>query len=258
MGIPSAVNADIDAPRATTFVVSMAEALERLLPHCDNKPHKVAARLNAQQGDGDVVLLGGGVAMAPDANPLMLTVKAHIPPDGRAFLYVQVNQGLNGDYSIWDGETVSSLRRHHEFWAFERESFDDHFPRGPIPHKPVLSETAPTAPVSNEPVSNEPVSNKLVSDRSKNRGGREREFDVEMLLTEALVYLAIEGELPKHVTGDNSLHEKLELQLGAECPKRARFSEFFGPIYNRIEDERRRRHTEVERARRPTEAKRLR
>src|SRR5262249_40953380 len=144
------------------------------------------------------------------------------------------------------------------FWAFERESFDDHFPDGPIPHKPALSEAIPIELVSNEPVSNEPVSNELVSDRSTNRGGRERQFDAEMLLTEALVYLAVEGELPKHVAGDNSLHEKLELQLGAECPGRSRFSELFGPIYKRIEDERRRRHTEVERARRPIEAKRLR
>jgi len=253
MGVPSTVNADANAPRATTFVVSMAEALERLLPRCHDNPHKVAARLDVQHRKDDVFLLGGGVAMPPGSNPSMLGIVAHIPPAGPPFLYVQCRAGRPPG-PIWDvGMTLEDLNKHHRFWAFERESFDDHFPDGPIPHKPALSEAIPT-----ELVSNEPVSNESVSDGPKNRGGREQDYDVGKLLTEALVYLAIEGELPKHVTGDNSLHEKLELQLGAECPKRARFSEFFGPIYNRIEEERRRRHTEVERARRPIEAKRLR
>src|SRR5262249_19838001 len=137
MGAPSAVDADANAPRVTAPAgsVFMAEALARYLPHCDNKPHKVAARLDAQQREGDVRLLGGNVAIAPGANPSMLGVKAHISPDGRAFLYVQVRKGLAGDYPIWDGETVTSLSQHHQFWAFERESFDAHFPDAPVSNK---------------------------------------------------------------------------------------------------------------------------
>jgi hypothetical protein len=88
-------------------------------------------------------------------------------------------------------------------WAFERERFERHFPGGP-----------------------------------KNRGGRPREFNVEDLLAEALVYTAVAGALPKTVEGEGSLHEKLLLRLGSRCPGRVRFGEIFGPIYQRIKDER--------------------
>jgi hypothetical protein len=185
----------------------MVEALERLLPHCDDNPHRVASRLDAQHREGEIRLLGGGVAIAPNANPAMLGVAAHISSDGRACLYVQVRRGLAGNYPTWhsapDDDTTESLDRHHQFWTFERKSFDTHMPSV-----------------------------------SKNRGGRPREFNDMDLLVEALVYVGVAGALPKTVEGEGSLHEKLKLRLGSRCPERARFHRVFGPIFQRIKDER--------------------
>src|SRR5262245_9368144 len=121
---------------ATASSVSMVEALERLLPRCENNPHKVAARLDAQHREADVPLLGGGVAIAPGANPSMLGIKAHIRPDGRAFLHVQVRKALDGNYTLWDGKTEPSLEEHHKFWTFERKSFDAHLPDAPVSAAP--------------------------------------------------------------------------------------------------------------------------
>ncbi len=205
--------------------VSLGEALERYLPHCENNPHKVAARLDAQHRDGDVRLLGGDAMMAPGANPSMLGVKAHIAPDGRAFLYVQVRKGLVGDYPIWDGETVTSLRKHHEFWAFERESFDAHLP------------AAPSAPIPSAPVADGPVSTE-----AKNLGGHPAEYEIVDLLIEALVYVGVKGQLPKTMRGAGGLHDQLKQRLGSRCPGSTRFGEIFGPIYQRIKNEQPPRH----------------
>jgi hypothetical protein len=184
--------------------VLMAEALERLLPYCDGSPHQVAARLDKQHREGDVGLLGGGTAMAPAANPALLGVVAHIPPVGEAFLYVQVRQNLGMHCPIWDG-TVTSLEQHHDFWAFERTSFENHFPNTATP---------------------------------KNRGGRPAEYSVEDLVTEALVYVVVAGALPKTVEGEGGLYEKLRDRLRSRCPAPTRLREIFGPIYQRIENER--------------------
>jgi hypothetical protein len=228
-GIPRDAKHETTAPVVS---VSMAEALERLLPYCDNNPHKVAARLDAQHREGDVRLLGGDVAMAPGANPAMLGIAAHIPPDGRAVLYIQVRKALAGDYPIWDGETVTSLSQHHQFWAFERENFDAHFPGEPIPDKPIADKSIPDELISDTPIPDEP----------KNRGGRPPDFEVIDLLTEALVYVGVAGKLPKTAGGEGGLREKLKQRLGPRCPGRTRFNEIFGPIYQRIQNERPPRH----------------
>jgi hypothetical protein len=212
--------------------VSMADALERLLPYCDGNPHKVAARLDARHREGEIRLLAGGVVMAPGANPAMMGIAAHIPPDGRAVLYVQVRKALVGDYPIWDGKTVESLEKHHQFWTFERKSFDAHLPDEPVADAPVSDGSIPKEPISSEPV----------SDESKNLGGHPVEFEVEDLLREALVYLGVAGKLPKTVGGQGGLHDQLKQRLGTRCPGRTRFNEIFGPIFQRIQSERPPRH----------------
>jgi hypothetical protein len=143
--VSSMAEANADAPP-----VSMVEALERRLPHCDNNPHKVAAQLDAQHRNGDVRLLGGKV---PGANPTMLGVKAHISSDGRAILYVQVRKALAGNYPIWDGEATTS--KHHEFWAFERESFDAHAPK--TADKALVNPGDRAVPLETEPAEAEPA-----------------------------------------------------------------------------------------------------
>src|SRR5262245_9227045 len=118
--------AEKNSPRSGP--VSLSEALERLLPHCDNNPHKVASRLDAQHRDGDLPLLGGKAVIDPITNPSMLGMKARILSTGKAVLYVQVREGLDGKYPIWDGKDLESLRKHHAFWTFDRALFETHFP----------------------------------------------------------------------------------------------------------------------------------
>jgi hypothetical protein len=95
------------------------------------------------------------------------------------------------------------LAKHHQFWTFERASFEAHFPRAP-----------------------------------RNPGGRPREYVVEDLLIEALIYAGVAGGLPRTVEGEGSLYEKLKQRLGSRCPERVRFCEIFGPIFQRIKNER--------------------
>lgn len=175
--------ASTNAPRGP---VSLAEALERLLPYCENDPHKVAARLDTQQCEGDICLLGNGVAMPPNANPSTLGIKARIPPDGRAFLYVDVRKAFSddfpGDGAVWDGKRVN-LEAHHKFWALDRTSFEAHFP----------------VPVD--------------------RGGRPQKFkpkDRENILTEAAMSIYEDGP-PEHLTLE-ALCEQVGLRLGKNSP----------------------------------------
>src|SRR5215472_7060443 len=104
--------------------VSLIEALQRRLPYCKNDPHKVAVQLDLQHRNNDIHLLAGGVVIAPGSNPSLLGIVAHIPPDGRAVLYVQIRDSLNRDCPVWEpGETAERLERHRQLWTFERESF---------------------------------------------------------------------------------------------------------------------------------------
>jgi hypothetical protein len=244
---PSMVKANADMPRVTgvtTGPVFMDEALERFLPHCDNNPHKVAERLDTMHRRGEVRLLAGKAMVAPSGNPKMLGVVAHVLSDGKAVLYVQVRQGLAGDYPIWDGEDVESLKEHHRFWAFERDSFDALLSDAPVADGPVPKTPTPEAPVAAAPIAETPtletpVVAGPVPDGPKNRGGHPIEFEVEDLLIEALVYVGVVGELPKSVGGEGGLHEKLKQRLGSRCPARIRFNEIFSPIFQRIQNEQR-------------------
>jgi hypothetical protein len=100
--------------------VSLAEALNRLLPHCNNNPFEVANWLNLRQQTGKVRLLGDGEPIAPNANPSILGVMARIPPDGKAELYVEVRRSIDGCY---------------QKWAFQRESFEANLPGVPAVNK---------------------------------------------------------------------------------------------------------------------------
>jgi hypothetical protein len=70
----------------------------------------------------------------------------------------------------------------------------------------------------------------------RHAGGREREFDRERLLTEALIYTAVHG-WPDHVDGDGGLAEKLAATT-VKLPGRTTLHDIFDPIMNRIKAER--------------------
>jgi hypothetical protein len=203
MGVPSTVNADANAARDTMPAgsVSMAEALERLLPRSENNPYKVAARLDAQHRERGVRLLGGNVVIAPDSNPSMLGIEAHTLSDGKSFLYVQVRKDIGPGYPVWDGETVLSLEKHHDFWAFERESFQTH-----------LSE-------------------------KRSGGGRPKIYgpeDRERVLTEAAMALYEEG-LPNPLTEDG-LADMVSVRIGNSSPGSTLLKEILKPLYKRLKD----------------------
>ena len=108
---------DNTAPSRPPQLVSRADALERLLPHFENNPHKVAKCLDDLQQTGDILLLGV-VEMPPNSNPGMLGVKARFSPSGEPELYVE-KRGSVG----WD--------RTYQDWAFGGEGFEAHFPGAP-------------------------------------------------------------------------------------------------------------------------------
>jgi hypothetical protein len=103
--------------------VLFAEALERLLPHCNGNPFDVADWLNNRHRTGRIRLFGvlkesgtgsAPVMMAPNANPVMLRVMARVPPDGGTELY------------------VAGLGIAYQDWTFERASFEVNFPGAPV------------------------------------------------------------------------------------------------------------------------------
>jgi hypothetical protein len=73
-----------------------------------------------------------------------------------------------------------------------------------------------------------------------NRGGRPDKYPHERILTEALIYIAVNGT-PATLGGDGGLFEKLELVLKpGDTPERGTLRNIFNPIWKRIEDERKR------------------
>lgn len=195
--------------RTTSGPVTMDEALQRLRPLFEDSPHKVAHWLDDRRRDGDVCLLGGGASMPPNAPSL--GIMAHIAPDGRASLYVRLSQGMNPMPPVVGVATTDPagafapalFEKHHQFWMFERAGFEKHFPG-----------------------------------KAKNRAGRKPDFTPEELKDEALIYAGVAGALPRTMDGEGGLREKLQDRLGSRCPKHTRFSEIFGPIYKKIDEER--------------------
>jgi hypothetical protein len=102
-----------DEEKSTDVFVSLAEALERSLPLCDNNPFEVANWLNLQQQHGKIRLLGDNEVVAPNANPSILSVMARISPDGKTELYIEVRR---------------SIDRCYKRWGFERDSFEASLP----------------------------------------------------------------------------------------------------------------------------------
>jgi hypothetical protein len=113
-------------------------------------------------------------------------------------------------------EVRKALDRNYQNWSFERESFEAieresfevHLPGGP-----------------------------------ENRGGHPVEYNVEDILTEALVYVGVAGRLPDTVGGQGGVLEQLEPRLGPRCPGRTRFHEIFDPIFRRIKAEKNQRQS---------------
>lgn len=71
---------------------------------------------------------------------------------------------------------------------------------------------------------------------SRHAGGREREYDHERLLREALIYTAAYG-WPDHLDGDGGLFAKLALTI-KKLPARNTLYEIFSPVVERIKAER--------------------
>jgi hypothetical protein len=75
-------------------------------------------------------------------------------------------------------------------------------------------------------------------DAPRNRGGRPPTYNRERILTEALIYSAVNG-WPNTLDGEGGAFEKLEARLKPnEIPERTRLFEIFSPIQKRIDDER--------------------
>jgi hypothetical protein len=193
------------AKRATSRPTSagpvfLPEALERFLPRCDDNPHAVAERLDTLHRRGELCLLAGGVMVAPSSNPNMLGLVARNLVDGTPVLLVQVRQDLTGDYPIWDQATMESLKRHHEFWAFERAGFEAQ-----------LSMTV------------------------KRSGGRPRVYGPEareQVLTEAAMVLFEEG--PPNPLTEDGLADMVSIRMGAKSPGSTLLKEILKPLYDQL------------------------
>jgi hypothetical protein len=203
------------ATDAQSGPVTMTEALERLLPceEFDGSPFKVADWLDTRHRQGNIGLLGGGRSMSPSANPAMLGIVVHVmPATGKPVLYVQVRQALGGsheveeggkkrvvwDYPPWDVETQESLVTHHKFWAYDRTTFEQHFPGVP-----------------------------------KNRGGRSRKYSHEDILIEATLVI-YEERLPTPLEL-SWLVERVAARLeGENCPSDELLRKLLRPLWTRL------------------------
>ena len=67
-GVKGKVTASADGGRSGP--VTLVDALKRLLPHCEDNPHKVANWLNERHSEGDIRLLANGVGLT--ATPVTL------------------------------------------------------------------------------------------------------------------------------------------------------------------------------------------
>jgi hypothetical protein len=160
----------------------------------------VAEWLDMQHRNGKLRLLAGGAAVAPIANPLMLGMKVRGAPDGRNILYVQVRQALDGDYPVWDGrseEGPQGLRRHQEFWTYDRTTFEAVFP----------------VPV--------------------NRGGARRTVNREIVLVEAAMALYEDGLPPRFSL--ESFCNAVSARLGGGSPGLTLLKEILRPLYRRLQ-----------------------
>ena len=198
----------VPAKGARSGPVFFDEALERLLPHCEDRLFEVVEWLNDRHRRGHIDLLAGGVAVTPNTNPEMLGFAGRVLPNGKAVLYIQVRGSLTDaegrPYPLWDGKTMESLKLHHQFWANDRTTFEQHFPTA-----------------------------------DKNRGGRPRKYSREDILIEAAVAackLALEeGNIPKSLTLEG-LCGMVEDRMGAGSPGTTTLKNVIGPLFWRLKD----------------------
>jgi hypothetical protein len=201
-GVKGKVTASADGGRSGP--VTLVDALKRLLPHCEDNPHKVANWLNERHSEGDIRLLANGVAMAPGSNPSMLGIVAHVPQVGSAVLYVQVRHGRIDSpdgCAYWQPDrSMELLEQHRLFWTFDRASFEKHFP-GP----------------------------------AKDPGGRPG-YDHDRVLIEGAAIVAESG-LPRSKTGKPTLEafaQEVAVRLGEDSPGDTVLKEILGPLHLRL------------------------
>ena len=95
--------------------VLLDEALERLLPYCEDSPHKVAERVNLRCRTGELALRVGDVEINPAAiQNGMVTIVGRISPTGAKSLEGQIRGG-------WDPRW-----RENPVFAFERATLEKH------------------------------------------------------------------------------------------------------------------------------------
>jgi hypothetical protein len=199
-----------DAPHALT----LDEVLEQMLPICDNSAFEVAEWLDNRIKRALIRLLADGIFVPPHLYSTHLAVKAQVAADARPSLKVMVLRAFGHTEKAEavvgrdkEGKPIKQsydkLREPIKQWAVERESFEANHPGAP-----------------------------------RNRGGRPLKYHRDRILTEALIYIAVNG-VPDSLDGEGGLFEKLELELKpSEIPERTALYDIFTSIWKRIEDER--------------------
>lgn len=88
--------------------LTLAQVLERLLPHCDNSVFEVAKWLNDHAERGKVIILGDGKPMHPASMPAMVKVDGFVSPIGEPYLVIQAPYAKE--------------------WTIGREGFEKYYP----------------------------------------------------------------------------------------------------------------------------------
>jgi hypothetical protein len=208
--------------------LSLDEVLEQMLPHCHDDPFDVAKwaddRIRKKSG---ICLLADGIVVSPELYSRHLKMEARIAPNGKSSLQVMVlsafghtekaeaivGRKTSGIFDLGEPikQSYDRLREPIKQWTVERKSFEANRPDAP-----------------------------------RNSGGRPDKYHHMHIVTEALIYIAVNG-VPATLDGDGGLFEKLGLTLKpTEIPGRGTLYNIFTPIWKRIEDERKRIENERE------------
>lgn len=219
-----------NSPTNVPSDLTLDELLGQMLPHCDDDPFEVAKwandRIEKKKG---LRLLGDGIFIPPHLHSTHLKVVAKIARDGRATLEVQELRALG---HIEKAEAIVGYENSgkESFDPFDKKTWGE-----PIKQshdrlrEPIKRWTVECASFE----ANRP-------DAPRNRGGRPLKYSREHLVTEALVYIAVNGT-PDTLDGHGGLFEKLEIVLKpTDIPERSTLYNIFNPIWGRIEDERKR------------------
>jgi hypothetical protein len=211
------------APTSARNDLTLDKVLEQMPPHCGDDPFEVAKWVDDHiKKKSGIRLLADGIVVSPKLYSGHLKIEAEIAPNGesslqvivlRAFGHTEKAEAIVGRKT--SGEPIMGsydrLREPIKQWTVERKSFEANRPDAP-----------------------------------RNRGGRPDKYPHMRIVTEALIYIAV-NRAPATLDGDGGLFEKLELTLKpTEIPGRGTLYKIFNPIWKRIEDERKRIENERE------------